>query len=197
MRVIRYGHDETGRPGCGEQTVLLTTVLAPEALGAMEAVKLYPWRWAEESVLAEIKVAMQRGGAPLLRGKTVELAQQELYGLLLAHYLTRKVMAEAAQAAAVRAWELSFTDCLEVMRKWLSEETRQGWKRRYRVLLEAVGRRRLRPRRDRPYPRQKKAARQKWPFKRAGQAPPARPGKPFAQAAYVIEPLAPTEEGGP
>jgi hypothetical protein len=197
VRVICYSHDDRDRGGCGEQTVLLTTVLEPQKLGAFEAVDLYPWRWAEESVLAEIKTVMQKGKAPLLRSKTPQLVYQEMYGLLLGHYLTRKVMALAAQRAAVAAWQLSFTDSLEVLRKWLSEETRQGWKRRYGLLLVNVAQKQLREKRERSYPRQKKAARQKWPMKKAGQAAAKQPSKPLAQALYVLEPLALDKESGP
>jgi hypothetical protein len=196
VRVVCYGHDDPGRPG-GEMTVLITTVLDHEALGASEAVGLYPWRWAEESVLAEIKEAMLKGKQPLLRGKAPVLVYQELYGLLLGHYLTRKVMAEAALAAAAGPSRLSFTDSLEVLRKWLGERSRQGWRRRYRLLLANLAGKQLREKRERPYPRQKKAGRQKWPMKRAGAPPPKRPSKPFAQAAYIIAPLAPPSSGGP
>jgi hypothetical protein len=197
VRVICYSHDDPDRAGCSELTVLITTVLDAALLSAKEAVQLYPWRWAEESVLAEVKEGMQRGMAPLFRGKTPELVYQELYGLLLGHYLARKVMAEAALARAVGASRLSFTDGLEVLRKWLSEETEQGPRRRYRVLLVNLARKELRQKRDRPYPRQKKAARQRWPMKRAGAAPPKRPSKPFERAAYVVGPPATTEASGP
>jgi hypothetical protein len=195
VRVICYSHDDKDRAGCGELTVLITTVLDVAELGAAEAVGLYPWRWAEESVLAEVKTVMQQGKQPLFRSKTPQLVYQELYGLLLGHYLTRQVMAEAAQAEAVGAWRLSFTDSLEVLRKWLSEETKQGWKRRYKVLLVNVAQKELREKRERSYPRYKKAARQKWPMKRAGQPPPKQPSKPFAQAVYVIGPLALAQTG--
>jgi hypothetical protein len=194
VRVVSYSHDDPGR--AGEMTVLITTVVDAEALSAEEAVLLYPWRWAEESVLAEVKTVMQQGMTPLLRSKTPELVYQELYGLLLGHYLTRKVMAFAAQASAVAAWQLSFTDSLEVLRKWLGEETRQGFRRRTRLLLKQVSQRQLRPRRERSYPRHKKAARQRWPMKKAGQPPPRQPSKPFAQAVHILEPpILPQEDG--
>ena len=50
VRVIRYTHDDPSRDGCGE-----TTVLSVPSLTARQAVRLYPWRWEEESVFAEIK----------------------------------------------------------------------------------------------------------------------------------------------
>lgn len=189
VRVICYGHDDPQRAGCGEMTVLITTVLSVDLLSAMEAVRLYPWRWAEESVLAEVKTTMQQGKAPLMRSKTPRLVYQELFGLFLAHYQVRQVMAQAARLAAVGAWQLSFTDSLEVLRKWLSEESRQGWKRRYEVLMRNVAQKELREKRERSYPREKKAARQKWPQKKAGQAPRQQPSKPLARALQVLEPL--------
>jgi hypothetical protein len=198
VRVICYSHDDKDRAGFRELTVLITTVLDVALLGATEAVHLYPWRWAEESVLAEVKIQTQQGKQPLLRGKTPRLVYQELYGLLVAHYQTRQVMAEAALLAAVAPSRLSFVDSLEVLRKWLSEEARQGWRVRYRVLLVNLARKEMRQKRDRPYPRQKKAARQRWPLKRAGTPPPKKPSKPFERAAFVVAPPpAVTEESGP
>ena len=41
------------------------------------------------------------GKQPLLRSKTPELVEQELYGLLLAHYVVRAVM-----AAGSAGWQL-------------------------------------------------------------------------------------------
>jgi len=188
VRVITYGHDDPGRASCGELSCLITTVLDPELLGAKEAVLLFGRRWDEESVLDEVKTEMQQSRAPLLRSKTPELVQQELYGLLLAHYLTRRVMAEAAELAGQEPARLSFKGSLEALKQWTTEPSRQGWPRRYAVLLRTVAEKGLRPKRERSYPRAKKAARQKWPMKRAGQPPPAQPSKPFAQAVYIVEP---------
>src|SRR5262249_32326218 len=69
VRVIRYTHDDRARDGCGEESRLITTILSPGLLSASEAVRLYPWRWEEESVFAEIKQTMLQGGMPLLRSK--------------------------------------------------------------------------------------------------------------------------------
>jgi hypothetical protein len=194
VRVINYLSDDPRRAGAGELTCLITTVLDWQALGAKEAVLLFGRRWDEESVLGEVKTVMQQGKAPLLRSKTPELVQQELYGLLLAHYLNRAVMARAAQVAGQEPTRLSFKSSLETLKGWLTEKTRQGWPRRYRVLLRKVAEKGLREKRERTYPRAKKAGRQKWPMKRAGTPPPAQPSKPFAQAVQIVEPL-PGEQG--
>ncbi len=193
VRVINYSHDDPKRASCGELTVLITTVLNPELLSAREAVALFGRRWDEESVLDEIKTEMQQSQAPLLRSKTPELVQQELYGLLLAHYLTREVMSQAAEMVAEEPSRLSFKSSLEALKQWTTEKTRQSVRRRYRVLLRKVAEKELREKRERSYPREKKAARQKWPMKRAGKPPPEQPSKPFAQAVLIVEPL-PVEE---
>jgi hypothetical protein len=132
VRVIRYTHDDPNRASCGEETCLITTVLDAKLLSADEAVVLFPWRWEEESVLDEVKTVMQQGKQPLLRSKKPELVQQELYGLLLGHYLTRKVMADAAERIAVAPSRLSFKSSLETLKQWMSEKTRQGVPRRYK-----------------------------------------------------------------
>jgi hypothetical protein len=49
VRVVRYTHNDPNRDGTGEQSCLITTVLDPAELSAQEAIKLYPWRWEEET----------------------------------------------------------------------------------------------------------------------------------------------------
>ena len=194
VRVICYSHDDPKRASCGEETILITTVLDWQLLDAKEAVLLYPWRWEEESALDEAKTVLQQGKQPLLRSKKPDLVQQELYGLMLAHYLTRKVMAQAAQMAALEPWQLSFTSSLATLKQWITETTRLGVAKRYKVLLKKVGEKKLREKRERSYPRVKKAARQKWPMKRAGSPPPEQPSKPIAQAVHILEPTPPNSE---
>jgi hypothetical protein len=194
VRVINYSHDDPKRASCGEITCLITTVLEPTLLDAKEAVELFGRRWDEESVLDEVKTVMQQSKAPLLRSKTPELVQQELYGLMLAHYMTRKAMATAAALAGVEPTRLSFKSSLETIKQWITEKNRQGSKTRYSILLKKLAEKELREKRERNYKREKKAGRQKWPMKRAGKPPPEQPGKPFAQAVYIIAPL-PLDDG--
>jgi hypothetical protein len=194
VRVITYSHDDPKRASCGELTCLITTVLDWRLLAAKEAVELFGWRWDEESVLDEVKTEMQQSQAPLLRSKTPELVQQELYGLLLAHSLMRKIMAQAAELRGQAPVQLSFKSSLETVKQWLTEKSAQSLKGRYGVLLRKVSEKQLRPKRERSYPREKKAGRQKWPMKRTGKPPPEQPSKPFAQAVQIVE-VRPPEEG--
>jgi len=72
VRVIRYRHRDPARDGCGEEACLITTLLSVAALTARQAVRLYPWRWEEESVFAEIKETLLRDEQPLLRGHRLD-----------------------------------------------------------------------------------------------------------------------------
>ena len=58
---------------------------------------------------------MLKNKQPLLRSKEPTLVVQEMYGLLIGHYLVRQVMAEAAKGVKVEAVRLSFKHSLEVL----------------------------------------------------------------------------------
>jgi len=194
VRVIRYTHDDPGRDGCGEETVLITTVLDPADLSAREAIALYPWRWEEESTLKEIKEVLLEGKQPLLRSKTPELVAQELYGLLLAHFVVRSVMAAGAVQAEVEPCRLSFKRSQEILEDYLMEKPGRrgprGWLKR---LVAEVSRQELGPKRRRSSPRVKKVTRRKWRGKKAGDKGRVH-ARPFAAVCRVIGPEAPGAE---
>src|SRR5262249_21228839 len=150
VRVIRYTHADPTRDGCGEQSCLITTILNPEELSAQEAVRLYPWRWEGESGFAEIKEVLLQNEQPLLRRQKPELVMQEMYGLLLGHYVVRRVMAQAVgqRAVPVTAVRLSFKNSLQVVEDRLQEEVGGWWQR---DLEGEVSRQKLRPKRPRKY----------------------------------------------
>lgn len=183
VRVIRYTHDDPGRDGRGEPTCLVTTVLSAAALTARQAVLLYPWRWEEESVLAEVKGTLLQNKAPLLRSKEPGLVVQEVYGLLIGHYLLRREMAQAAQAAGAEAVRLSFKRSLEVLEDRLKDEAGPRW---LEGLRGELSRQPLRPKRLRRYPRVKKATRSRWPNKKPGSKPPPQPTKPFNKVMRIV-----------
>jgi Insertion element 4 transposase N-terminal/Transposase DDE domain len=186
VRVIRYTHDDPGRDGCGEETVLLTTVLDPADLSAAEAIALYPWRWEEESTLKEVKEVLLLGKQPLLRSKTPELVEQELYGLLLAHYVVRSVMAAGAAQAEVEPCRLSFKRSQEILEDYLMEKPGRGGPRGWlKRLVAEVSRQELRPKQRRSNPRVKKVTRSKWRGKKAGDKGRVH-ARPFAAVCRVV-----------
>jgi Insertion element 4 transposase N-terminal/Transposase DDE domain len=186
VRVIRYTHDDLTRDGCGEESCLITTMLSVETLSAREAVRVYPWRWEEESVFSEIKKTMLQNKQPLLRSKEPALVVQEMYGLLVGHYVVRKVMAQAAgqRGVAVEAVRLSFKNSLEVLEDRLKDPADADWLKK---LQREVGWQKLRPKRARKYPRVKKATRSRWPAKKPGTKPPPQPTKHLFEIIRIMQ----------
>jgi hypothetical protein len=188
VRVIRYTHDDPQRDGCGEETCLITTLLDPADLSAQEAVALYPWRWQEESTLGEVKGVLLQNHQPLLRSKTPELVEQELYGLMLAHFIVRSIMVVGALFGAVEPDRLSFKRSQEILEDYLTERPgsrgQRAWLKR---LVAEVGRQELRPKELRSNPREKKTTRCKWPSKKETGKGRVHT-KTFAEVSRIVTP---------
>ena len=58
-----------------------------------------------------------RANSTVLRSKTPELVQQELWGLLLAHFAIRQLMAQAAWARELDPDRLSFMHAVRVIKR--------------------------------------------------------------------------------
>lgn len=111
VRIISYRltDDRLGEPGRVYR--LVTTLLNPVTAPARDLIALYHERWEVELVLDEIKTH-ERVQHKVLRSKTPEGVTQELYGIFLAHYLVRVLMAQAAEQAQLDPDRLSFTEGL-------------------------------------------------------------------------------------
>lgn len=114
VRVLDY--QVLGRGEEEELFTLVTTILDPDEAPAMELAAAYHERWEIELVFDEVKTH-QKGPGALLRSKSPELAEQELWGFLLSHYAVRKLMAEAADQADIDPDRLSFVRSLRVVRR--------------------------------------------------------------------------------
>jgi hypothetical protein len=79
---------------------LATTLLNPRTAEASVLLDLYHQRWEVELVIDEIKTH-QREQRKVLRSKTPSGVIQEVYGIFLAHYAIRFMMAQAAIQADV------------------------------------------------------------------------------------------------
>jgi hypothetical protein len=95
---------------------LVTTILDPAQAPAAELAALYHERWEIEGAFAELKTQL-RGAQVVLRSKTPELARQEFWGLLLAHFAVRGLMHEAALKADEDPDRLSFSHAVHVVRR--------------------------------------------------------------------------------
>lgn len=184
VRVIEYTLDDPHRTGHHETHRLLTDVVDPAALPAHEAAILYHQRWEVELVFDEIKTHLN-GRAVTLRSTTPRGVIPERYGLFRAHRIIRRVMLDAANAAGLDPDRRSFTNSLRIVHAQLPEAplySRVTW---YARLVADVSRQRLRPRRNRCYPRVVKRRVSKWPKKQAHHLKPPQPTKPFADSIVI------------
>jgi len=93
---------------------LVTTLLDPQQAPARELINCYHERWEIEACIDEQKTHLRLSGQPL-RSKEPALVRQELYGLLLAHYIVRWWMHQSACEADLDPDRLSFTHAVEVL----------------------------------------------------------------------------------
>jgi hypothetical protein len=185
VRVIEYTHDDPNRPGAGQRHRLITDVLNPADLPAREAPVIYHERWEQELAFDEIKTHLNGRAVPI-RSKTPAGVVQEIYGLMLAHYVVRRVIHDAAVVARHDPDRLSFIDSLRVLQCHLPESPRQSVEEWYQRLLKEVRRQKLRPRRDRWYDRVIKQKMSKWKKKRPEHLRPPQPTKPFGDAVVLL-----------
>lgn len=117
VRVIDYRLE--GVAGAEPIYRLVTTILDPEKAPALELAALYHERWEIETALDELKTHL-RGARIVLRSKRPDLVRQEFYGLLMAHFVIRGLMHEAALKADEDPDRLSFVHAVRVIRRKLT-----------------------------------------------------------------------------
>lgn len=185
VRIIEYTFSDPGRPGSGQPHRLLTTLLDASRHPAKDLIVLYHERWEEELTIDELKTHQQQ--RPVLRSETPAGVVQEVYGLLLGHYVVRKLMADAAEQADVTPRQLSFVGALKILRCRLPEcpRSRRGVRRWYKDLVAEVGEEVLEPRRDRINPRVIKRKMSHWPKKRPYHYRHPQPTKKFRQSVLI------------
>jgi len=115
VRVIEYALQDSAAP-TQQSYRLLTNILDPEQAPALQLAALYHERWEIEGVFDEFKTHL-RANSTVLRSKTPELVLQELWGLLLAHFAIRQLMAQAAWPRALDPDRLSFTHAVRVIKR--------------------------------------------------------------------------------
>lgn len=186
VRIIEYTFNDPGRPGSGEKHRLLTTLLDAREHPAKRLIELYHERWEEELTIDEFKTHQRE--RPVLRSETPAGVVQEIYGLLLGHFVIRKLMCEAATLADCAPRELSFVNTLKILRCRLPEAPRSvpGLNRWYRDLLAEVAEERLEPRRDRVNPRVIKRKMSHWPKKREKHRNSPQPTKKFRKSIVML-----------
>jgi hypothetical protein len=115
VRVIEYCLNGSAIP-TQDSYRLVTNILDPLRADALELAALYHERWEVESVFDEIKTHL-RGARTVLRSKTPELVEQELWGLLLAHFAVRQLMVQAAWRHQLDPDRLSFVHAVRLIKR--------------------------------------------------------------------------------
>jgi len=118
VRIIKF--TLTFNSGKCEHYRLITTILDYHRAPAAELARLYARRWKIETMFDELKV---RIGGPklLLRSATPDLVEQDVYGLLLAHFGIRHEIIGAAREQGFDPEEVSFVNALHVIIRRLPE----------------------------------------------------------------------------
>jgi hypothetical protein len=117
VRVVSFTITLKGR---SERYRLITTILDPLRAPALELAHLYAARWTIETAFRELKVR-QRDRSLILRSQLPDLVEQDVYGLLLAHFGIRQIMCQAARQDGIEPAELSFAHALHVIIRRLPE----------------------------------------------------------------------------
>ena len=119
VRVLEYTVPE--RNPDGELIVVATTMLDPLQVPAIDLAQAYHQRWEQESALDEIKTDL-RGRGEVLRSKTPDLVEQQMWGLLLAHYAIRALLLDAADPAGYDPDRMSFIKGVRVVRRQVTDQ---------------------------------------------------------------------------
>lgn len=120
VRVIEYTLTE-GNSVLPETYRLITNILDHTQAPAEELAALYHERWEAEGVFTELKTQLCKGGYTTLRSKTPALIEQELWGLLLAHFAIRQLIVQAGILRNIDPDKLSFMHAVRVVRRRLPQ----------------------------------------------------------------------------
>ena len=190
VRVIEYTMDDPHRAGYGETHRLITSLLNLNLYPAQELACAYHERWEIEIVIDEVDTHRRVYSRPLRSQKPVGVIQ-ELYGMLIAHYIVRVLMHEAALQVGLDPDRLSFINSLRIIRNAIPEFQQiapEYIPLLYQRLLDDIAREVLPPRRDRSYPRVVKRKMSKFALKRPEHENWPQPLKPFADSVVILGP---------
>jgi hypothetical protein len=186
VRIIEYTFRDSGRPGNGERHRLLTTLLDCQKDPAKTLILLYHRRWEEELSIDELKTHQRQ--RPVLRSETPKGVIQEIYGLLLGHFVIRKLMFEAAAQKQISPLRLSFVGALKILRCRLPEcpKSRPALQQWFANQVAEVGEEIIEKRRDRVNPRVIKQKMSRWPKKRPEHRRHPQPRKEIGRSIVML-----------
>jgi hypothetical protein len=117
------------------QVTLVTTLLDPQLYPAQEILQAYLRRWRLEMCLDDLKTTLKMD---LLRGRSPEMVQKELFMRLIAHNLIRCLAAQAAAEHGVALEGISFKGTLDALRHFSQAMARARSKKTRRKLWDQL-----------------------------------------------------------
>jgi hypothetical protein len=188
VRILSYTITDPGRPGYQQPHRLMTSLLDPMAFPARQLIAAYHERWEIELALDEIDTHLRLAPGPL-RSKTPRAVLQELYGLLLAHYAVRALIAAAALPAGLDPDRISFLHAVRLIATLLPIVPALPPALRAQVaqsLLADIARHQLPARRDRAVPRTRKRTWSKHRLRGRGSAYATARLAPFSTVVQLL-----------
>lgn len=188
VRVIEYTLTDPALPGYDERHRLITTLLDPDAYPLLDLVCGYHQRWEAEITFDEVDTHQRLLDRPL-RSRSPVGVIQELYGLLIAHYVVRCLMYEAAVQADLEPHQLSFVNAVQVICEAIPEfqmTAPDQLPQLYARLLRDIAAERLPKRRLRSNPRVVKRKMSNFRLKRPEHQHWPQPTRSFRQAVAVL-----------
>ena len=188
VRIIEYKITDPALADTGEIHRLITTLLDPDIYPAVDLVCAYHERWEIEILIDEIDTHQSLSRRTLRSLKPVGVVQ-ELYGLLIAHFVIRFLMHEAALLVDIDPDRLSFTHAVEVIKDSVSEfqlVARNQYEQLYQRMLRDIAKKWLPERRNRVNPRVVKRKMSNFLKKRPEHYDWPQPQMPFRKAIALI-----------
>jgi Insertion element 4 transposase N-terminal/Transposase DDE domain len=116
VRVVEYDVPDRDGSGKHERIVLAATITDWQAAPAPALAGAYHQRWEHETGNGQLKTYL-RGPGRVLRSKSPDMAEQEIWGYLLAHYGLCALICAAATAAGIDPDRVKFKRTLQVIRR--------------------------------------------------------------------------------
>lgn len=185
VRVLDYELNDPRRTGHRQRHRLITTLVDAKLDPALTLIELYHVRWEEELAIDELKTHQ---GRPVLRSQTPAGVVQELYAMLLDHFVVRTLMFEAAREAQTPPLSMSFVGTLKILRCRIPScpRTRKALGRWWRNLVREVAEELLPTRRNRINPRVIKRKMSKWKKKQPCHRGPPQPQNSFIDTIVLL-----------
>src|SRR5581483_5536542 len=185
VRVLDYELNDPTRTGHRKRHRLITTLVDAKLDPALTLIELYHVRWEEELTIDELKTHQ---GRPVLRSQTPAGVVQELYAMLLDHFVVRTLMFEAAGEAQRPPLSMSFVGTLKILRCRIPScpRTRKALARWWRSLVREVAEELLPTRRNRINPRVIKRKMSKWKKKQPCHRGPPQPQNQFIDTIVLL-----------